>query len=300
MYENQLVHFPGIDGVTFNREALTYLWKETNLAWCGFYLPVINSKTGSLIDAAKAWTGNRSFMKSLGWGLAPIYLGKQFGAGSILRNLQAQKLLPLELAAAAMVEAQKDATEAVRGALKEGFNPPTVIYFDCELPGYLKGEKLNIETYKIYMGTWANQVRAEGFNAGIYCHQAWADDLRLAAKTDYVWAVEYNNVSVDPHGDGGYARAAKIKEDNAKKGTKTPVPPVGQNFDPSPGLNGTKNYPTYHPNKSGNANATSWQMAAMVQIPYRNVKTGQKPPRITVDMNTSVFSDPGLPYRKAL
>jgi hypothetical protein len=52
--------------------AMTALWHNTNLRWRGFYLtPAPNP------GAKLGWMTRRDFLVSLGWGLAPIYVGEQ-------------------------------------------------------------------------------------------------------------------------------------------------------------------------------------------------------------------------------
>jgi hypothetical protein len=276
------VIYPGIDCDWFNHDIMRYLKKHTNLTWCGFYLPVRRDDGTSAVAAAKVFEGKRDFMKSLGWGLAPIYIGKQHD-GQKLRDLAKLKLGEAAIKARLKLEGEKDGNEAVKGASDAGFKPPTVIYFDVEHPWTQKSEK---DLFKEYLKVWFQTVQRSGYNGGIYCLHDIAADLHNAVGPAFIWAVNYLH-SLTPHGDGGaWAAAQAIAAGKEPKA-------IGQKVDVHP------NYPLVHPSESKYARATSWQMAGNCWIPAKFMNIAEKlspHPRVKVDVNTSLFADPGMPF----
>jgi hypothetical protein len=303
------VNFAGIDCDWCQPDIMRFLKQETNLSWCGFYLPVRDDNNNLMVSAAAAWHNKRSIMKSLGWGLAPIYIGKQHD-GRKLRALMNQRLKDAELQAALKAEGVKDGKEAIKGALDEGFQPPTVIYFDVEHPWvpHVSVKDAFIE----YLKAWCDTLYKARFYAGIYCitgdeakfpTSSVAKDLHKAIPSAYIWAVNYNHGN-KPNGDGGaFAEAQK-----AKKEGRDPKPVTQKVFDLHP------RYPVIHPDTSGYGAASVWQMAGNCMIPVKIMtasnqiasfspdgkkKSGKNPAPffgVKVDINTSIFADPGFPF----
>jgi hypothetical protein len=68
----------GFDSLTYPGDDLMKIfWDKTNLAWCGFYLAPAPSQPYT------GWMSKRSYLRGLGWGFAPLYVGQQtHGPGS--------------------------------------------------------------------------------------------------------------------------------------------------------------------------------------------------------------------------
>ena len=52
---------------------MQWLWDNTNLAWTRLYLPV----KGPGLQDKLTWVGTCPVLRGMGWGVAPIYVGKQ-------------------------------------------------------------------------------------------------------------------------------------------------------------------------------------------------------------------------------
>src|SRR5690242_8977257 len=79
-----MTNFAGFDRSTYPGDGqMTWLKQNTNLAWCGFYLAPAPS------HANQSWMTKCAFLKGLGWGLAPIYVGQQTQTSHGSHNLTA-------------------------------------------------------------------------------------------------------------------------------------------------------------------------------------------------------------------
>lgn len=123
-------------------------WRNTNLNWLGFYLAV----TGAGFADKKTWQGKFGLLKSMGWGVAPIYVGKQPGSPK-LKSMHGKERL----------EGYKDGIEAASLAKAEKIPERTILYFDYE-----PGDQMS-EPYLQYQMGWIEAVRDQGYRAGIYC-----------------------------------------------------------------------------------------------------------------------------------
>ena len=47
------------------------LIQRTNLRWCGYYLDAPSQRLNT------GWLGERNYLDSLGWNIAPLYVGQQ-------------------------------------------------------------------------------------------------------------------------------------------------------------------------------------------------------------------------------
>ena len=123
-------------------DLMQWLWRHTNLAWTGFYLAPAPSHPNA------GWMGTRDFLRGLGWGFAPLYLGQQAqGPGShVLNSLQGYF----------------DGIDATNLALRAGFPSHSVIYLDIE-----QGPPLGQPTADYYR-TWVQAVLDQGYYPGVY------------------------------------------------------------------------------------------------------------------------------------
>ena len=218
------------------------------------------------------------------------------------------RLKDAALQEALKAEGQKDGREALKGALAEGFQPPTVIYFDVEHPWVPRTSVK--DAFIEYLKAWCDILNKAGFYAGIYAitgdeakfpTSSVAKDLHKAIPSAFIWAVNYNHGN-KPNGDGGaFAEAQKA----AKEGRK--AKPVTQKvFDLHP------RYPVIDPDTSGYGAASVWQMAGNCMIPAQVMnasnqivhfspdgkkRSAKDKPRlfgVKVDINTFDFRRPGI------
>jgi len=152
--------YPGDDAVT--------KWANggSPFSFLGFYLDApCHSR-----NAFKPWAGHYQFLKSLGWGLAIVYVGRQVtGCGS--QHLDA-------------ANGTADATDAITKAHAEGFPAHAVIFLDIEPfdPPVPSG-------MTAYLSAWLDTFLADGsFEPGIYCHSKNALDLHEIGETRYAEA----------------------------------------------------------------------------------------------------------------
>lgn len=140
---------------------MAWLKANTNLVWCGYYFGVAPSHSGT------SWMGKRSQLVAAGWGIAPLYVGEQvIPPGS--ENPSADK-------------GTIDGNEAAQFMTSEGFAPGSCVFLDLEdgsLPQRLSD----------YTTTWIQAVAAGGFQPGVYCSHAIADQVNALAPNLNIWA----------------------------------------------------------------------------------------------------------------
>jgi hypothetical protein len=136
--------------------AMRWLWDKTNLYWVGYYLAV-----GGSGYADKTWSGRYPGLKTIGWGVAPIYVGKQRASPKLAQL--APRGTAAELASVEL-NRWKDGVEAVTLALAEAMPPGLVIYyFDYE------GGDQPHQRWLTYFWGWIQGVMAFRFKPGLYC-----------------------------------------------------------------------------------------------------------------------------------
>lgn len=175
--------FPGIDrgqfpGLTTMQNLIGALpvLSATNLVWTGYYLTPAPSQGRKL-----GWMGNRAALVSLGWGLAPIYVGQQDPAAGLGNS-------NILTAAQGAIDSQ----DAVNLASGEGFPSGSVIYQDVELGG-----PLNNQAYLDYLNAWIQGVFNLGFTAGVYCNAAShvTDQMRALDSRVILWGINLSSFS---------------------------------------------------------------------------------------------------------
>jgi hypothetical protein len=137
-------------------EVLDWLRKNTNLRWNGMYLAV-KDRDKSVTAARQTWKGKFSSLKQMGWGVAPIYMGKQVGTvKGLAKGMGGVK--------AEVFEGANDGDEAVGLAAEERIPNGTVLYFDAEGGDQWPG------SYVQYLEAWVKTVLAsKKYVPGIYC-----------------------------------------------------------------------------------------------------------------------------------
>jgi glycoside hydrolase-like protein len=163
--------YAGIDTMTYpGDKTMEWLWdeKNSNLWWTGYYLP----EKGS----SQTWAGKYTLLKGMGWGVAPLYLGKQ--PKTLARFAGKEKL-----------EGYKDALAATSMAARDEMPSGTVIYFDLE------GGDMPRNNFLEYYKNWMIGVVDQGYIPGLYCSYLLAPHLAKVMATvqgpPLIWAVRY-------------------------------------------------------------------------------------------------------------
>jgi hypothetical protein len=169
---------------------MTWLKRNTNLTWCGYYLAPAPSHPST------SWMTNRAKLAANGWGFAPIFVGRQVtGPGALSPS-------------AASGTADGNSAAALMSA--EGFAAGSVVYLDIENGPPLTGPQQD------YVANWCDTINANGFGAGVYCSYLLALSIHMIRSTCRVWAfnvatTQSHPVPVpfpDPHPSGcGYIGA---------------------------------------------------------------------------------------------
>jgi hypothetical protein len=162
--------YPG-DGV------MQRLWAETNLAWTGYYLPRLSYKTGKV--HAGTWKGKRATLKNMGWGVVPIFFGRQQEhAGATDAKAHRKASLTTGHGAA-------EGKLAASVAQADGFPAYTVIYLDIE-----GGNDVTHELADYYAG-WCQAVFDNNYYPGVYCSPLKAPALMEKDTRPLTWCAAY-------------------------------------------------------------------------------------------------------------
>ncbi len=197
--------FAGFDLARYPGDAvMEALYEQSNLEWVGFYLPV----AGPGLNDKKTWLNTYRTLRGIGWGVAPIYVGKQPHSHSLALVRGGEEM-----------NGYLDGVEATNFASNEGMPAGTVIYFDQELPS------ADSAWLSHYFG-WANAVVDQGYKPGIYCSFTIAHAItsyierRSANAKPVVWVWNLSKFPAhksfsdltsipapEPHSAGGGARS---------------------------------------------------------------------------------------------
>lgn len=169
------VGFAGIDKDRYpGDQVMASLKRNTNLKWTGFYLTPAPSQGHTL-----GWMGKHGFLRDLGWGIAPIYVGRQV------------KSIPDSDHRMSAANGTIDGVRAARLASSTGING-TVIYLDFEHGLPLEQDRKQPTVVRDYYAAWADSLRNEGFRPGVYCNSNLATGLAAAVPDGVVWAVNFS------------------------------------------------------------------------------------------------------------
>src|SRR5919199_2684738 len=128
MSVNQL--YAGFDRLGYPGDAaMQWLRDSTNLQWCGFYLAPAPQQPYT------GWMQTLAFLRSIGWGVAPVYVGRQVATD--WDTLDGDY-------------GNADAIDAADLAKEAGLEPGRVIYLDIE-----QAAPLNERQGQYYRG-WVN------------------------------------------------------------------------------------------------------------------------------------------------
>lgn len=161
--------FAGFDRDEYPGDAVMQtLINTTNLTWCGYYLyPAPSHDEAGDIDPS--WMGKRAFLKGLGWGLAPVYVGEQTVPPGSLNPSAAKGTI--------------DGNDAVNLMSGEGFPAGSYVYLDIENPAPLP------QIMQDYAKAWCAAVTAGDYKPGIYINHHMAAQAQALQPNARIWAV---------------------------------------------------------------------------------------------------------------
>jgi hypothetical protein len=145
---------------------MEWLWASTNFYWCGYYLAPAPSQKYT------GWMGKRDLLTTMGWGLAPIYVGQQQkGRGSHLPSEDQGYL---------------DGMDAVWLARKASFPGMSVLYLDIEGPPPFAQSMID------YYKAWVWSVFMLGYWPGVYCSSGLAAQLNAIDARPRIWVANWS------------------------------------------------------------------------------------------------------------
>lgn len=181
-----MTFFAGIDSDQFDVAKLAAVKAQTNAVWVAYYLVAPSHPNAG-------WMGQRAELVAQGWGLAPVFVGQEtIGPGSHM-------VTALQGAADGLLAAQTMASE--------GFPAQSWVYLDLE-----NGPPFgNLQSG--YVVAWCAAARANGYQPGIYCSHAMADQVSAANPGARIWAFHVDTTAqtdwaggdfpeIDPAGSG--------------------------------------------------------------------------------------------------
>lgn len=147
---------------------MMWLRVNTNLRWCGFYLPSPSHRVSS-------WTGSRAELAAMGWGFACVYVGQQtMGPGS--HNATA-------------AQGAIDGTDCCAKMKAEDFPLGSFVYLDLENPDPVH--------QSVYVAAWIDAVVAGGYGPGVYT--SFMDSPAIHALRPGVRIWSFKVKTVQPH-----------------------------------------------------------------------------------------------------
>jgi len=160
---------PGFDTREYPGDGVMTRWlEESPYRWVGYYLPA-PCHTGT------SWQGKRSTLRSMGWGLAVLFVGEQDwpasadhpatdtaaagAAGGV--GAAGERCTRTNLSE---TRGREDGREAARAARAEGFGSGAVVYLDVE----------RVDTVSARLGEyvegWTAGLSEAGYRPGLYAH----------------------------------------------------------------------------------------------------------------------------------
>jgi len=160
----------GFDSEFFPAHADTMSWLKTNtnLAWCGYYLDAPSQRLDT------GWLGERSYLTSLNWNIAPIYVGQQdpsYNGGNLSYSPSSQQGIADGNDAVAQLGPATNATETVYDydattakydipktvTTGQGFAAGTTVFLDLEFGDIATAP--NSSADEAYILSWCQTVR---------------------------------------------------------------------------------------------------------------------------------------------
>lgn len=155
---------PGFDTRTYPGDAVMREWRaESPYRWVGYYLPA-PCYTG------RTWLGKRAALRSMGWGVAVIFVGEQdwaAAAGPTAGGLSDSSTAGPRCTRANVTAARgaADALQADSAAAAEGFPAGTVVFLDVERVEVVSSG------LEAYVRAWTRGLIDGGrYAPGLYAH----------------------------------------------------------------------------------------------------------------------------------
>ena len=327
--------FHGFDKGTFPGLAIMeQLAKNTCLKWCGYYLDNESKDDAKLKNPKLKWSSaSIGALYSMGWGIAPIYLGKStrshqttkrgepqlnLGFQRVREDVEGLLYKDAKILAAARSAARRnhhfvesptkegqrfvdwtvqllmnfegyaDGNEAVRFARTCGILPPTVIYFDME--NHPSPNEFFFPEWIDYYRGWARALTTAHYGYGLYGFKELAAVVIERFKQMSIFSVQVSPfVWIAQYPDPPQAYSA-TKSGIFKGSQKTSGPLVQGDLTKFNNLAQSWQHIGGQQQKGPDGkfrevDATlTWQVGNHWASP------------ITVDLNSSIFPDPGRPY----
>ena len=260
--------FAGFDTGTYpGTDKMQSIWDNTELYWCGFYLPFPHLRRP--LDPRFVWHTHYLEIKAMGWGVAPVYTGKQPNSPTLASIVGQNSGNATTQQSSLWQNGASDGEEAVTQAQAAHLPLNTIIYFDIEVTTH------NPHWLDYYRG-WSRAVVDRNYGAGLYTrpgHAAWVTNQllggNLARPFDIVvptlWVAKYN----------------RGNPNNA------PVPPADFLTD----------FPVPDP-RTAFPSASVWQHLGNFGLKWTDA-LGHLHTFAPVDYNSSVYKDPGRGFLSA-
>lgn len=251
----------GFDRLTYPGDSVMQsLMASTPLEFAGLYLAPAPNQPDT------GWMSTLATLKSMGWGLIPVYVGQQLPRPNLSSTLTA-------------AQGTGDASNAVALANTAGLAAGSVIYLDVKTGGTLP------QDFMTYITAWIAGVDGTSFRPGIQCWSSQTAAQISGAATGSIpfWisqpvdqgavTVNANSESAPDPGTSGFDQGAVTVNANSESA-------------PDPGT-------------SGFAGATVWQYKqslpnAAVTMTWTDT-TGTSQTLSPVSMDTSTVQDPSNP-----
>jgi Rv2525c-like, glycoside hydrolase-like domain len=155
--------FLGFDRLAYPGDGVMQLLRsQGGVSFTGFYLGPAPSQRST------GWMQKRSFLKDLGFGFAPVYVGQQQPPGPGSHILTAH-------------QGTIDGADAVRLARHAGFPESSVLYLDIETGPPVQRAFLD------YYAAWVQSVIDNGFTPGVYCSHLLAHEFLARDNRPQPW-----------------------------------------------------------------------------------------------------------------
>ena len=143
---------------------MKWFFDNTNLTWTGFYL------TPAPCQSNTSWMNKYDFLKNMGWGFAPIFVGQQPPGFNCTSNTLTE------------AKGMEDAQRTTDLTCAAGFPNQSVIYLDIE-----PGPSLSDE-FMSYIIAWINKmISINRYLPGIYCSYQNADQIKNNSLAEIFW-----------------------------------------------------------------------------------------------------------------
>lgn len=161
---------PGFDTRDYPGDGIMARWLEHSpYRWVGYYLPA-PCYTGT------SWVGRRQTLRSMGWGVAVIYVGEQDWQAMGRAPAAGEAVMPgaprCSTENVTAQHGQEHGADAARTAAGEGFPAGTAIYLDVERVDTVR------DALAEYVRAWTRALLDDGrFLPALYAHERNAERL---------------------------------------------------------------------------------------------------------------------------